>query len=195
MKVVPTSLAGVVLFEPARFDDERGFFLETFRERRYQDAGIGLRFVQDNLSHSTKHVLRGLHFQKRQAKLVTVVRGEIFDVAVDVRPDSETFRRWVGSRLSAANHRQLYLPPGFAHGFCVLSEDADVWYKTTDVYRPEEESGILWNDPELGIAWPITEPVLSPRDRENPRLDELSPERLVTSRELDNLGSRGANFC
>lgn len=185
MKVVSTSLPGVVLLEPARYDDERGFFMETFREGRYHEAGLGLRFVQDNLSHSTKHVLRGLHFQKRQAKLVTVVRGEIFDVAVDVRPDSENFRRWVGGRLSADNHRQLYLPPGFAHGFCVLSDEADVWYKTTDVYRPEEESGILWNDPKLGITWPVAEPVLSRRDQANPRLDELSSDRLVTSRELE----------
>ncbi len=187
MKITATSLPGVVLLEPERHEDGRGFFVEMYRESRYREAGVGPVFVQDNLSHSLRHVLRGLHFQKRQGKLVSVVRGEIFDVAVDVRPDSETFARWVGIRLSDASHRQIFVPPGFAHGFCVLSDEADVWYKTTDVYRPEEECGVLWDDPRIGIEWPISQPVLSPRDRVNPRLDDLGRDRLVTCRELRTL--------
>ena len=184
MKVTTTALPEVVLFEPRRHEDARGFFLETFREGPYRDAGVDARFVQDNLSHSTKHVLRGLHFQRHQGKLISVVHGEIFDVAVDVRPDSERFGQWVSSRLSATNHRQLYLPPGFAHGFCVLSDEADVWYKTTDIYRPEEEGGLLWNDPRLAIDWPVSDPLLSDRDGKNPRLDELDPSKLLTCAEL-----------
>ena len=187
MNVTPTSLFGVLLLEPRRHDDERGYFLETFREQSYREAGIGARFVQDNLSHSKKHVLRGLHFQRRQGKLVTVVRGEIYDVAVDIRPDSESFGAWLGSRLSASSHKQLYIPPGFAHGFCVLTDAADVWYKTTDVYRPDEEGGILWNDPRIAIDWPVAEPILSPRDRENPTLDELDRDRLITWAEVRDL--------
>lgn len=184
MNVTTTALPEVLLFEPRRHEDARGFFVEAYREGPYKDAGVDARFVQDNLSHSKKYVLRGLHFQRRQGKLISVVHGEIFDVAVDIRPDSEHFGRWVGSPLSADNHRQLFVPPGFAHGFCVLSDEADVWYKTTDIYRPEEEGGILWNDPRLAIDWPVTDPVLSDRDRENPRLDELDHEALITCAEL-----------
>lgn len=190
MNVVATSLPEVLLLEPTRHRDARGFFMETFRADSYRRAGIPEPFVQDNLSHSTRHVLRGLHFQKKQGKLVTVVRGEVFDVAVDIRPDSQSFGHWVGSRLSSENHRQLYLPPGFAHGFCVLSDEADVWYKTTDIYRPDDEGSLLWSDPRLAIAWPVAEPVLSERDRANPTLDQLDTERLVTCAELaSSLGS------
>lgn len=180
MNVLPTTIEGVVLLEPERHRDERGFFMETFREGPYGNAGVIGPFVQDNFSHSKRHVLRGLHFQRRQGKLVTVVRGEIFDVAVDIRPDSASFGRWIGTCLSSDNGRQLYLPPGFAHGFCVLSDLADVWYKTTDIYRPEEEGGIRWNDPGLGIAWPaeVSEPILSQRDRAHPTLAEIDRARL-----------------
>ena len=173
-----TELPGVILFEPKRFEDERGFFMETFKEGPYREAGVDSPFVQDNLSHSKRNVLRGLHYQLRQGKLVSVIRGEVFDVSVDIRPDSEHFGKWVGIVLSRENGRQLYLPPGFAHGFCVLSEDADVWYKTTDVYRPEDEGGVIWNDPTIGIDWPVSEPILSPRDREHPRLGELDHASL-----------------
>lgn len=182
MRILETSLPGVLLFEPKRFGDDRGFFVETFRERRYRDAGVRDRFVQDNLSHSTRNVLRGLHFQKGQAKLVTVVRGEVFDVAVDIRPDSDHFGRWFGTCLSAANHRQLFIPSGFAHGFCVLSDKADVWYKTTREYRPEDEGGIVWDDPAIGIKWPAANPVLSERDRANPLLEQLERAALMTCR-------------
>lgn len=188
MKILETSIPGVVLIEPKCHEDGRGFFMETFREQPYRDAGVPGPFLQDNFSHSNRHVLRGLHFQRRQGKLVTVVRGEIFDVAVDIRPDSTYFGRWVGTSLSAKNHRQLYLPPGFAHGFCVVSDEADVWYKTTDIYRPEDEGGLLWNDPALGITWPdeLVEPILSARDRAHPTLDELDRSRLPTRRELES---------
>lgn len=181
MKVTPTSLSEVLMLEPRCFEDSRGFFIETFKEDAYLDAGIAGPFVQDNLSRSGKSVLRGLHFQGRQGKLVTVVRGEVFDVAVDIRPDSEGFGRWVGTELSDRNHRQLYIPPGFAHGFCVLSEEADVWYKTTDVYRPDEEGGILWSDPDIAVEWPITDPVLSSKDRDNPRLSEIDQSLLPST--------------
>jgi len=184
VKVTTTALPEVLLFEPKRHEDARGFFLETFQEGRYRDAGVDARFVQDNLSHSTKHVLRGLHFQRNQGKLISVVHGEVFDVAVDIRPDSARFGHWVSSQLSASNHRQLYIPPGFAHGFCVLSNEADVWYKTTDIYRREEEGGILWNDTRLAIDWPTKEPLLSDRDGANPRLDELDHSTLITCAEL-----------
>ena len=185
MKVLSTPLDGLVLIEPTRHRDGRGFFMETFREAPYRDAGILDSFVQDNWSHSERNVLRGLHFQRRQGKLVTVVRGEIFDVAVDIRPDSASFGRWSGSLLSAENGRQLYVPPGFAHGFCVTSDEADVWYKATDIYRPEEEGGLVWNDPSLGIEWPVDEPVLSERDRAHPTLAGLDKTRLVTRHETD----------
>lgn len=177
MKVSSTAIAGVVSIEPSAHGDDRGFFLETFKEEPYRAAGISARFVQDNLSRSRKNVLRGLHFQRRQAKLITVTHGRIFDVAVDIRPDSPTLGRWHGSELSDDNHRQLFLPVGIAHGFCVLSDEADVWYKTTDIYRPEEEGGLIWNDPELNIDWPVVDPILSEKDRRNPTLRELLGKR------------------
>ena len=162
-------LPEVILVEPDVYRDDRGFFLETWREERYREAGIPGPFVQDNHSRSVRGTLRGLHAQVRrpQGKLVRAVRGEIFDVAVDIRPGSPTFGRWAGATLTEENFRQLWVPPGFAHGFCVLSETAEVEYKCTDVYMKEDEIAIAWDDPEIGIRWPerLGEPLLSPRDR------------------------------
>ncbi len=172
MQVVDTGLPGVVLLEPRVHGDARGFFLETFHAARYADAGITMPFVQDNWSRSVRGTLRGLHLQEPhpQGKLVYVVAGAVYDVAVDVRRGSPAFGRWVGYELSADNKRQLWVPPGFAHGFVVLSETADFVYKCTDVYRPEAERAVLWNDPALGIAWPVSEALLSAKDAAAPRL-------------------------
>jgi dTDP-4-dehydrorhamnose 3,5-epimerase len=172
MRFAPTAIAEVIVVEPDVFRDARGFFLETYHERKYRDGGIEPRFVQDNHSRSLLGTLRGLHAQRTrpQGKLVRVLSGEIFDVAVDIRPRSPTFRRWVGERLSADDHRQLYVPPGFAHGFCVLSDAAEVAYKCTDFYDAADEITILWSDPEIGIVWPVREPLLSERDRNAPPL-------------------------
>lgn len=185
MKVHRVPLEGLLVLEPVRHEDGRGYFLETYKEEIYREAGVRAAFVQDNLSHSRRNVLRGLHYQKRQGKLVTVVRGEIFDVAVDIRPDSASFGRSHATRLSADMPRQLYIPPGFAHGFCVLSEEADVWYKTTDVYRPGEEGGVRWDDPDLEIDWPVREPIVSERDRRNPLLRDIDRSLLITRREIE----------
>ena len=187
MKVSEVSLDGVLLIEPVLHEDMRGFFVETFKEGPYRGAGALRPFVQDNLSRSRRHVLRGLHYQRRQAKLVTVVRGVIFDVAVDVRPDKDTFGRSFSIELSESNHQQLYIPEGFAHGFEVLSDEADVWYKTTDVYRPEDEGGIRWDDPALGIEWPVMTPIVSERDRRHPRLAEVDRGKLITAKEISEL--------
>jgi len=175
MKFLSTDLPGVVLIEPDVYRDKRGFFLETYHAGKYRAAGIDGIFVQDNHSHSVRGTVRGLHAQRHRAqgKLVRVLQGEIFDVAVDIRRGSPTFHRWVGVRLSADNFRQIYVPPGFAHGFCVLSEVADVEYKCTELYDPVDEFGVLWNDPELGISWPVHEPLLSEKDRTALRLAEL----------------------
>ena len=180
MDVVETELPGVLLVQPRVHADERGVFLESFQAERYARAGIPGPFVQDNRSRSKRGVLRGLHYQPRhpQGKLVYVTLGEVFDVAVDVRHGSPTFGRWFGSVLSDRNHLQLYLPPGFAHGFCALSEFADVIYKSTDYYHPEDEAGLLWSDPDVGIRWPVAEPLLSERDRAQPRLREIPPGDL-----------------
>ncbi len=166
MKVTTTNLPGVLLITPKVFGDSRGFFLETFQAARYKEAGIPESFVQDNQSRSTKGVLRGLHFQKHypQGKLVYVTNGTVFDVAVDIRPDSPTFGQWAGVTLSADDHQQFYIPPGYAHGFCVLSDSADFQYKCTDYYHPEDEGCIRWDDPNIGIRWPIREPILSAKD-------------------------------
>ena len=180
MKVENTSLDGVLILEPKRFVDDRGFFSETFRQELYDHAGVCGPFIQDNFSNSKRHVLRGLHFQQRQAKLVTVVRGEIFDVVVDIRPHSSQFGAWEGTHLSRDNGKQLYLPAGFAHGFCVLSEEADVWYKTSDIYRPKEEGGLRWNDKKINIDWPISSPILSARDQTHPSLEDLDLSQLIT---------------
>ena len=176
MKVIETALPGVLIIEPKVFGDHRGFFLETFQVERYREAGITLPFVQDNHSRSQRGVLRGLHFQRTrpQGKLVRVSRGVVYDVAVDIDPASATYGQFVGVELSDDNHRQLWIPPGYAHGFCVLSEVADFQYKCTDLYFPEDEGGLIWNDPDVGIPWPIDTPHLSAKDLKNPRLRELS---------------------
>ncbi len=168
MQIAPTALPDVIVIEPRLFRDERGFFLETFQERRYAEAGIRGPMVQDNCSGSRRGVLRGLHYQVRcpQGKLVSVTAGEVFDVAVDLRRSSPTFGRWVGLTLSADDRRQVWVPPGFAHGFYVLSDWAEVRYKVTDFYNPEQERTLLWNDPAVGVAWPLQggSPLLSAKD-------------------------------
>lgn len=176
MRCVPTDLSEVLLIEPDVHRDERGFFLETYHARKYQTAGISGVFVQDNHSRSVRGTLRGLHAQRQrpQGKLIRVLQGEIFDVAVDIRRGSPTFRRWVGVRLSAENFRQIYVPPGFAHGFCVISDTAEVAYKCTELYDSSDEFGVRWNDPAIGIAWPVSEPLLSDKDRTAPVLAELN---------------------
>jgi dTDP-4-dehydrorhamnose 3,5-epimerase len=174
MKVTPTGLPEVLLIEPRVFGDARGFFFESWNEREFERTGIRARFVQDNHSRSGRGVLRGLHYQIRQpqSKLVRVVAGEIFDVAADIRRSSPTFGRWEGVRLNADSYKMLWIPAGFAHGFCVLSEFAEVLYKATDYYAPEHERCILWNDPELHIDWPLSggAPALSAKDAAGTRL-------------------------
>jgi dTDP-4-dehydrorhamnose 3,5-epimerase len=169
MQVIPTEISDVLLLKPQAFGDERGFFMESFNQRVFQDkTGLDVTFVQDNHSRSGQHVLRGMHYQIQQAqgKLMRVVVGEIFDVVVDLRRSSPTFGRWTGNYLSAVNKQQLWVPPGFAHGFLVTSEVAEVLYKTTAYYAPQYERSLLWNDPEVGILWPLTgEPILSKKDR------------------------------
>lgn len=163
----------IILVDAQAFSDERGFFMEGFKESIFSVNGINTRFIQDNYSHSIKGVLRGLHYQKlpkAQAKLVIVTRGEILDVAVDMRKNSPTYGRWIGEILSDKNHRLLYIPEGFAHGFCVLSDTADVFYKVNSEYSPEHEKGILWNDPDLSIQWPIDKPVMIKKDQDLPTL-------------------------
>lgn len=180
MKVIPTQLDGVVIVEPSVFGDRRGYFMETFQDSRYKEVGISEEFVQDNISFSVGRSLRGLHFQNPhgQAKLVQVLRGEIYDVAVDIRYGSSTFGRWTGTVLSEDNHHQLFIPRGFAHGFCVISETALFSYKCSDIYVPEAEGGIFWKDPDLGIDWPLKNPILSDRDRAYPMLKEITVNRL-----------------
>ena len=180
MKVTETTLPSVLIIEPDVFGDDRGFFMETYNEARYRNAGLLTRFVQDNLSFSQRGVLRGLHFQNpdAQGKLLHVPRGEVFDVAVDIREGSPTFGEWTGVALSEENRRQLWIPEGFAHGFQVRSAHALLLYKCTAPYNREAEGAILWNDPEIGIEWPIEEPILSERDRNAPRLSELATDRL-----------------
>lgn len=180
MKVRETPLPGVLMVEPEVFGDGRGLFFETYRAQRYAEAGIPASFVQDNVSLSERGVLRGLHLQNPnpQGKLIYVLQGEVFDVAVDVRVGSPTFARWTGTVLSGENKLQLYVPEGFAHGFCVLSETALFAYKCTDVYTPASELSIFWNDPAIGIEWPVDGPLLSPRDAAAPRLADIDPGRL-----------------
>jgi dTDP-4-dehydrorhamnose 3,5-epimerase len=175
LKVVRTAIPGVLLIEPLVHQDPRGFFLEAYHASRYAEAGIPGVFVQDNHSSSRRGVLRGLHAQRRrpQGKLLRVVRGEIWDVAVDVRRGSPSFGRHVAERLSAENFRQLYVPPGFAHGFVVLSEEAEVEYKCTEFYDRDDEFAIRWNDPVLAVPWPVSEPTLSEKDRRAPPLAEI----------------------
>ena len=186
MNVVDTGLPGVKLIEPRVFGDHRGFFLETFHAARYAEIGIHLPFVQDNWSRSVRGTLRGLHFQEphAQGKLVQVMSGAVFDVAVDVRRGSPSFGRWVSVALTADNFKQVYIPPGFAHGFCVVSPTAQVEYKCTDLYDPASEIGIAWNDPAIGISWPVTTPVLSARDSRHPTLAAVMDQLPTHSTEL-----------
>jgi dTDP-4-dehydrorhamnose 3,5-epimerase len=176
MDVIQTAIPDILIIEPKVFGDERGFFLESFNQKTFREkTGVTAQFVQDNHSRSAKNVLRGLHYQVKQTqgKLIRVVLGEVYDVAVDIRRSSPTFGQWMGCLLSEANKRQLWIPPGFAHGFVVLSETADCLYKTTDYYAPEHERSILWNDPQIGIDWRITDkPVLSAKDRAGIPLEE-----------------------
>ena len=165
----------VILILPKIFEDERGFFKEIYKQSNFETFGIKEKFVQDNISFSKKGVLRGLHYQKEpfaQGKLVARLRGRIFDVAVDIRKGSPYYGKWVAIELSEKNHRMLYIPPGFAHGFQVLSEEALVWYKCTAEYSPEHDAGIIWNDPEIGISWPISDPILSLKDANLPKLKD-----------------------
>jgi dTDP-4-dehydrorhamnose 3,5-epimerase len=177
MIVTPTDvLPEVLIVEPRVFRDERGFFAETYHAPRYRDAGITVAFVQDNHSRSVQGTLRGLHWQvapRAQAKLIRVLAGEILDVAVDIREGSPTFGRWVAVPLSAENFRQLFVPVGYAHGFLVTSASADIEYKCSDLYEPAAERGLMWNDPDIGIAWPVADPILSARDRAHPPLAAL----------------------
>jgi dTDP-4-dehydrorhamnose 3,5-epimerase len=180
LKFSETSLPGVLLIEPMVFEDDRGFFMETYHLGKYGKAGLDRPFVQDNLSHSRRFTLRGLHYQLNhpQGKLIYVITGEVLDIAVDIRRGSPTFGQWTGIHLSAENRRQIYVPEGFAHGFCVLSQTADVMYKCTDLYAPGDEYGILWSDPGLAIAWSVENPILSLKDAGNPTLTDV-PESLL----------------
>ena len=178
MNVEKTPLAGLLVVHPKVHPDARGFFLESYHESRYAEAGIDVRFIQDNHSSSVQGTLRGLHaqLQRPQAKLVRCIEGAIFDVAVDVREGSATFGQWFGVELTALNHRQLYVPAGFLHGFCVTSEQAQVEYKCSDVYVPGDQVGVRWNDPDIGIQWPLKDPLLSDKDRDAPLLRSLSAQ-------------------
>ena len=180
MNVNETKLLGVLILEPKVFPDDRGYFLETWNSTRYEQAGIPGPFVQDNISFSTKGILRGLHFQypQSQGKLIQVLSGEVMDIVVDIRVGSPTYSQWIGEVLSESNHRQMYVPPGFAHGYCVTSETAHFSYKCTDFYNPATEHGIIWNDPDIGIEWPIAGPILSPKDKAYPRLKDLEHKNL-----------------
>ncbi|MBI2382264.1 MAG: dTDP-4-dehydrorhamnose 3,5-epimerase [Gammaproteobacteria bacterium] len=180
MKVIETGIPGLLVLEPKVFGDARGFFLETWNRSRYAELGIDAEFVQDNLSYSQRGVLRGLHYQyeNTQGKLVQVLQGEVWDVAVDVRRGSPSFGRWYGLELSAENKRQFWIPPGFAHGFCVTSETALFAYKCTDAYNPKAEISVLWNDPALSLPWPVTEPALSAKDAAGLPLAEIPEDKL-----------------
>ncbi len=178
MKFLPAELAGVILIEPEVYADARGWFMEVFHEQRFAEAGIAERFVQDNQSHSKKGVLRGLHYQvgKAQGKLVRVLQGEIFDVAVDIRPGSKTFGKWMGVTLTGAEPRMIWIPKGFAHGFYTVSETADVIYKVTEFYTPQNDRTLLWNDPDVAIRWPFEgQPILSEKDQAGHSLKQLLP--------------------
>jgi len=174
MEIFDLPLSGLKLIHPRLFPDHRGYFLETWQQQKLANLGFSEKFVQDNLSYSKQGVLRGLHYQYPtwQGKLVLAVQGEIFDVAVDIRRDSPTFGKWYGRVLNDQSHEQLYIPPGFAHGFCVLSESARVLYKCTDYYAPGEEFTLLWNDPEIGIDWPVKDPILAAKDAQGMRLKD-----------------------
>jgi dTDP-4-dehydrorhamnose 3,5-epimerase len=180
VNIIRVELEGLLIIEPKVFGDPRGFFMETWNHRRYQEAGVPPGFVQDNISFSRRGALRGLHFQNpsSQGKLVSVLQGEVFDVAVDLRRSSKTFGRWHGLNLSEQNRRQFFIPPGFAHGFAVLSDTALFHYKCTEYYSPKDELTLLWNDPALNIAWPLAQPTLSDKDNQGLLLKDIPPERL-----------------
>ncbi len=181
MKINTTPIDGLLVLEPDVFKDKRGFFLETYHVQKYRTLGIERKFVQDNVSCSSRGILRGLHFQYRhpQAKLVQVLSGEVFDVAVDIRLGSPTFGKWFGIMLSQDNLYQMFIPEGFAHGYCVTSETAIFAYKCSDFYSPADEGGLLWSDPEVGIQWPVSDPILSQKDSFLPRLSELPEDQLT----------------
>ena len=183
MKVIETELEGIKIFEPTVFSDSRGCFFEAWRRKDYEATGLTLNFVQDNVSVSKKNVLRGLHYQypHSQGKLVQVLVGKVFDIAVDIRVESPTFRKWVSVELSERNHRQLYIPPGFAHGFCVVSDKAIFFYKCIDYYDFALEGGVAWNDPDLNISWPVDNPELSEKDSKFPKLADIPADRLPRS--------------
>jgi len=175
MKVSTCKLDGILLIEPRIFGDERGFFMESFQIEKYKEIGIAENFVQDNHSRSKKNVLRGMHFTKNkpQAQIVTVIRGKVFDVVVDIRKNSPTFGQWFGAELSSEGTRQIYMPHGFAHGFCVLSECADLHYKVSQRYDPTDDGGLIWNDDQIKIDWPIKNPIVSLKDQNNRKLVEI----------------------
>jgi len=194
LKLINTSIPDVLLIEPKVYDDSRGFFLETFHQKKYTELGINKTFVQDNYSHSKQRILRGLHYQLHhpQGKLIFVLRGEIFDVAVDIRRGSSTFGKWFGANLSAINKRQIYVPDGFAHGFCVLSESADVMYKCSDFYDTEDEYGIFWSDETIAIDWAVKTPVLSEKDSEFQRFTEIPEKDFPIYRGADEAQTRNS---
>jgi dTDP-4-dehydrorhamnose 3,5-epimerase len=187
MKVTKTKLPEVLIIEPDVFSDARGWFLETFSRKRYEQMGIKEAFVQDNVSYSVKNVLRGLHYQypNPQGKLVQVLSGEVYDVAVDIRLGSPTFGQWVADTISASNHRQIYIPPGFAHGFCVLTDTALFSYKCTEYYNAAADAGIIWNDPDLNIPWPVDSPIVSKKDAGFLRLKDIHKDKLPKYKESE----------
>jgi len=182
MEIITTSIEGVLIIEPKIFKDNRGFFMETYNQNRYHAFGIHTTFVQDNISCSLKNTVRGLHFQMKhpQAKLIQAISGEIFDVAVDLRPNSPTFGKYTGIYLSDENRRQVFIPEGFAHGFCVLSKSALFYYKCSEFYAPDDENGIIWSDPDIGIHWPVENPIISEKDKLYQNLSGLTAEQLPT---------------
>jgi dTDP-4-dehydrorhamnose 3,5-epimerase len=193
MRITPTAIEDVLLIEPTVFRDERGWFVESYRQSHFAAAGIDCAFVQDNHARSVRHTLRGLHYQRLpgQAKLIRVTRGAAWDVAVDIRPGSPTFARWVATELSAERQALLFIPTGFAHGYVALGDDTEVQYKCSSEYRPEEERGIAYDDPDLAIAWPVAAPLLSARDRGHPPLRALFPEAFRGVGEAPRVGPRG----
>ena len=180
IKTTNTAIAGALLIELDVYGDERGFFLESYQRRHYAEAGIDIEFVQDNRSFSQKGVVRGLHYQAHHpiGHLIYVTHGRVFDVGVDLRRKSPTFGQHIAYTLAAESNQQLYLPPGVAHGFCTLGEENEILYKCTDYYYPDDEAGVVWNDPELEIRWPVTNPIITPRDAAYPKLDDIDPARL-----------------
>jgi len=184
IKIIPTALEGLLIIESELYKDERGFFLESYQLKQYEDSGITDLFVQDNHSRSARHVLRGLHFQVKQpqSQIVTVIRGCIYDVVVDLRQTSSTFGEWFGIELSDEGTRQLYMPPGFAHGFCVISDWVDLHYKVSQFYDPLDEGGLHWDDPDIGIVWPIAKPRVSKRDASFPKLKSINHDKLPSIR-------------